>query len=507
MRLSGLDWVSLRLANVYGPRNVSGPLPTFFHRLTEGKPCFVMDTRRDFIFVEDLVASSMEAIDGGARAAPTTSRPARTSRSRSCSTRRSRPRARARRPRSRCATANPDDALHDPARPRRTTEEFGWKPETPLGEGVAAGDRVLPRVRHRGDLHAPEAGSSEKPAGDQVTDTTSSSSAEPASSASNLVRELLARGDGSRGRRRQPALGGAGERPGRPPGRVRRGLDRGRRGARRGSRTSSTTSSTSRRITATRARSPTRSPTTSNNLITTLKLFERHQGLLAAAQGRLLSLRLHARAAHITTRRRRTTEDGPVPLDLDSPYQISKVVGEFYAVYYHRQHGLPTVRARFQNVYGPGEILGAGQWRGTPATVWRNVDTDLRLPRAQGPAAQLDNGGVAITRLHLRRGHRRGPLACATTATPGDVYNLASERGDDDPTSSPTRLVAGRRVVASWSWAAASSWDHSSSASAARRRPAALGFVAETTRRGARGARSMDSGELLHFVEAVHREA
>ena len=49
--LSGLDWVSLRLANAYGPRNVSGPLPTFFQRLTEGKPCFVMDTRRDFIYV------------------------------------------------------------------------------------------------------------------------------------------------------------------------------------------------------------------------------------------------------------------------------------------------------------------------------------------------------------------------------------------------------------------------------------------------------------------------
>ena len=38
VRLSGLDWVSLRLANAYGPRNVSGPLPTFFQRLTEGKP-------------------------------------------------------------------------------------------------------------------------------------------------------------------------------------------------------------------------------------------------------------------------------------------------------------------------------------------------------------------------------------------------------------------------------------------------------------------------------------
>ena len=32
--LSELDWISLRLANVYGPRNLSGPLPTFFQRLT-----------------------------------------------------------------------------------------------------------------------------------------------------------------------------------------------------------------------------------------------------------------------------------------------------------------------------------------------------------------------------------------------------------------------------------------------------------------------------------------
>jgi UDP-glucose 4-epimerase len=65
VRLSGLDWISFRLANVYGPRNLSGPLPTFFQRLSEGKPCFVMDTRRDFVFVEDLVDVALKALDGG----------------------------------------------------------------------------------------------------------------------------------------------------------------------------------------------------------------------------------------------------------------------------------------------------------------------------------------------------------------------------------------------------------------------------------------------------------
>jgi UDP-glucose 4-epimerase len=64
VRLSKLDWVSFRLANVYGPRNLSGPLPTFYQRLTEGKSVFVMDTRRDFVYVEDLVAVAMKGLDG-----------------------------------------------------------------------------------------------------------------------------------------------------------------------------------------------------------------------------------------------------------------------------------------------------------------------------------------------------------------------------------------------------------------------------------------------------------
>jgi UDP-glucose 4-epimerase len=65
--LSGLDWISFRLANAYGPRNLSGPLPTFYARLTSGKGVFVMDTRRDFIFVGDLVDCVMKAVDGQGR--------------------------------------------------------------------------------------------------------------------------------------------------------------------------------------------------------------------------------------------------------------------------------------------------------------------------------------------------------------------------------------------------------------------------------------------------------
>ena len=64
VQLGGVASVSFRLANVYGPRNLSGPLPTFFHRLTNDKPCFVMDTRRDFVFVDDLVDLVLRALRG-----------------------------------------------------------------------------------------------------------------------------------------------------------------------------------------------------------------------------------------------------------------------------------------------------------------------------------------------------------------------------------------------------------------------------------------------------------
>ena len=64
LELTGLDFISFRLANAYGPRNLSGPPPTFYQRLTEGKKCFVMDTRRDFIYVDGLIEVVAKAIDG-----------------------------------------------------------------------------------------------------------------------------------------------------------------------------------------------------------------------------------------------------------------------------------------------------------------------------------------------------------------------------------------------------------------------------------------------------------
>jgi nucleoside-diphosphate-sugar epimerase len=61
---SGIDFVTFRLANVIGPRNVAGPLPIFYQRLKDGKKCFVTKSRRDFVFVKDLARVVVQACDG-----------------------------------------------------------------------------------------------------------------------------------------------------------------------------------------------------------------------------------------------------------------------------------------------------------------------------------------------------------------------------------------------------------------------------------------------------------
>jgi nucleoside-diphosphate-sugar epimerase len=217
-----------------------------------------------------------------------------------------------------------------------------------------------------------------------------------------------------------------------------------------------------------------------NNLITTLKLYERIKTFASirkvvyAASGCTL-------AAHTFGQAEATAEDGPVPFDLDSPYQISKVVGELYSVYYHRQHALPTVRARFQNVYGPGEILGAGQWRGTPATVWRNVTPTFVYRALKRLPLCVENEGIATRDFIYVDDVVQGLLRCAEAGQAGDVYNLASGAETsirelavlvNELTGNPTppEFVPGRR------------WDHSGKRfGSTLKARTLLGFTAEVS--------------------------
>jgi nucleoside-diphosphate-sugar epimerase len=163
-----------------------------------------------------------------------------------------------------------------------------------------------------------------------------------------------------------------------------------------------------------------------NNLITTLKLFERLRGFIRLRRVVYASTGC-ALAAKDTDVATAVREDGPVPLDFDSPYQISKVVGEMYALYYYRQARLPVTRARFQNVYGPGELLGAGEWRGTPATVWRNVVPTFVYRALKGMPLTVHGNGASSRDFVYVSDIVDGLVRCATSAgAEGDVFNLAS---------------------------------------------------------------------------------
>lgn len=45
-------------------------------------------------------------------------------------------------------------------------------------------------------------------------------------------------------------------------------------------------------------------------------------------------------------------------MDLDTPYQVTKMLGELYCNFFGNFHGLAIVRTRFFNSFGPGEIPG-----------------------------------------------------------------------------------------------------------------------------------------------------
>ena len=47
-----------------------------------------------------------------------------------------------------------------------------------------------------------------------------------------------------------------------------------------------------------------------------------------------------------------------ISIHLSSPYQITKMLGECYCTFFNNHYGLNTVRPRFFNSYGPGEIPG-----------------------------------------------------------------------------------------------------------------------------------------------------
>ncbi len=112
------------------------------------------------------------------------------------------------------------------------------------------------------------------------------------------------------------------------------------------------------------------------------------------------------------------TEDY-VSMDLYTPYQVTKMLGELYTNMYGNLYGLPVVNARFFNSYGPGEVPGK----------YRNVNPNFFYWAMTGQPLPITGTGEETRDFTYVGDIVNGLLACAESEEAvGEAINLATGR-------------------------------------------------------------------------------
>jgi len=107
-----------------------------------------------------------------------------------------------------------------------------------------------------------------------------------------------------------------------------------------------------------------------------------------------------------------------VSLHLDTPYQITKLLGELYCNFFYNYYRLPVVTCRYFNVYGPGEIPGR----------YRNVIPNFIWWALQQQPLPVTGTGEETRDFTFVEDIVDGTLrADATPEAVGEAFNLASE--------------------------------------------------------------------------------
>lgn len=108
-----------------------------------------------------------------------------------------------------------------------------------------------------------------------------------------------------------------------------------------------------------------------------------------------------------------------LPFDLHTPYAISKAAAEEYCRFFARHHGLRVSLVRYFNGFGPGEHPGR----------YRNVIPNFFATAMAGEPLTVTGSGDETRCFCGFRGLARGTVLAATAdVTPGDVFNIGSER-------------------------------------------------------------------------------
>ncbi len=106
-------------------------------------------------------------------------------------------------------------------------------------------------------------------------------------------------------------------------------------------------------------------------------------------------------------------------MHLTLPYQITKMLGELYCNFFHHHYGVPVVKTRFFNSYGPGEV--PGQYRNViPNFIyWAMKKTALPITGTGEETRDFTFVGDIVNGL-------LGAAACEEAI--GEEFNLASGR-------------------------------------------------------------------------------
>lgn len=106
-------------------------------------------------------------------------------------------------------------------------------------------------------------------------------------------------------------------------------------------------------------------------------------------------------------------------MHLTTPYQITKMLGELYANFFHHHHNLQVVKTRFFNSYGPGEV--PGQYRNViPNFIFRAIKGEpLPFTGAENASRDFTYVGDIVDAL-LRAGYFDSAV--------GQEMNIASAR-------------------------------------------------------------------------------
>lgn len=134
----------------------------------------------------------------------------------------------------------------------------------------------------------------------------------------------------------------------------------------------------------------------------------------------------------------------------DTPYAITKLLGEQYCRFWSEHHKLDTVMVRLFNTYGPGEHPGR----------YRNVIPNFMKLALDGQPLPITGTGEETRDFNFVADTVAGMiLAMEKPTSPGDVFNLASGRETTIRTLAETiNRIAGNR--AGIDFKPRRGWDH-----------------------------------------------